>query len=288
MLRLIVTGASGDLGRPLSMLAASRWETIGTYVTRPQIGGGQAVPLDVCDRASVDALFFEWRPDVVIHTAISEHSPDMRRAIPLAARNVASAAKSIGSRLISLSTDMIFDGRNPPYGEADHPGPLSDYGKAKALAERLTLETYPAALIVRTSLIYELDSRNRQVSWMLKAIAEGQPVTLFEDEIRQPIWGPNLAEALLELASLDVSGILHVAGGSPMSRWDYGSALLAALGYDPGEVAIPIRAAEVAPNRPLNCTMCLDRARAVLRTRLLTVPEALRPSYLNHHQPMVG
>jgi len=288
MKRLIVTGASGDLGRPLSRLAAGQWETIGAYVTRPQVGGGLPVPLDVRNKEAVETLFHRWRPDVVIHTAISDRSPDMGRAIPLGARHVAEAAKAIGAHLVMLSTDMVFDGTNPPYDEADPPTPWSHYGEVKVLAERLTLEICPSALVVRTSLIYELDSRNRQVSWMLDAIAEGHPVTLFEDEIRQPVWGPDLAGALLGLATLDVSGILHVAGGLPMNRWDYGCALLRVLGYEPEKVAVPVRAAEVAPNRPRNCTMRLDRARALLGRPLLTVSEALRPSHLDHDQPVVG
>lgn len=287
-MRLIVTGASGDLGRPLSRLAAERWETLGTYVSRPEIGGGGAVSLNVCDKIEVDALFRKYRPDVVIHTAISERSPDMRTAIPLGLRNIAQAATSVGARLIALSTDMVFDGKDPPYDEYDLPSPLGDYGKVKVQAERLALQICPRALIVRTSLIYEIDPRNRQVSWMIQAIADDHPVTLFSDEIRQPVWGPNLAEALLELAILDVSGILHVAGGAPMNRWSYGCALLIALGHDPAKVAIPVLAAEVAPNRPRNCTMRLDRAHSLLSTPLLTVSEALWPAHLNHDQSVVG
>ena len=289
MARIIIIGASGDLGRPLSKLAAEQgWETVGTYLSHPEIGGGQPMPLDICDEAAIKTLFRRFFPDVVIHSAVSERSPDMGRVIPRGAHIVAEAARSVGARLISLSTDMIFDGRNPPYDEDSSPAPLGDYGEAKVQAEHLTLMAYPAALIVRTSLIYELDPRNRQVSWMLDAIAEGRPVTLFEDEVRQPIWGPNLAEALLELAMLDVRGILNVAGASPISRLDYGSALLAALGYAPKRVAVSVRAAEVAPNRPRNCTMRLDRVCALLSTPLLSVPAVLRPPNLDHDQPVIG
>jgi hypothetical protein len=66
-----------------------------------------------------------------------------------------------------------------------------------------------------------------------------------------------------------------VAGPVPLDRWRYGSALLRALGYDPAQVAVPVRAAEVAPGRPPNCTLKLDRAREALATPLLDMSSAL-------------
>jgi dTDP-4-dehydrorhamnose reductase len=273
-MKLLITGGSGDLGRPLSTLAAQGWDTTATYYHNPQIGGGAAAQIDLRDREATLALVRETSPAVIIHTATSDQSADMAATNRAAAQNILDAAQSIGARLLAMSTDMVFDGTRPPYDEYAPPTPVSPYGLVKAQNEEL-FQTYPHSLIIRTSLIYDFDSSNRQVTWMQNKIERGEQVGLFVDEIRQPIWVWNMAEVLLELAQSEHTGILNVAGAEPLDRWRYGSTLLRALSYDPSQVAIPVRAAEVAPGRPPDCTLKLDRAREVLATPLLDMPSAL-------------
>ncbi len=272
---LLITGGSGNLGRPLSDLSARRWPTTSTYFKNPDVGGGTSIQLDMRHAADVHDLVERVHPDVIIHAATSDRSEDMADTIRSAARNIAEAAKAVQARLITLSTDVIFDGTQAPYTEDAPPTPVHPYGKAKADADRILLETYDNCLLVRTSLIYDLHSNNEQIRWMRSAIEEGKTITLFEDEIRQPIWSWNLAEALIELAERDVTGILNVAGPEQLSRWTFGSALIKAMGYDPNEVARPTRAAEVAPTRPRDCTLVLDKASGLLKTRLVPIDEAL-------------
>ncbi len=276
MVRLLITGASGDLGRPLSALASHGWDTVGTYYRNPLVGGGQAVRVDLREREAVLRLIRAVEPEVIIHAAASDSSEDTVNTNRLAARHIAEAASSIGCRLIALSTDMVFDGTRAPYAEDAPPTPVGPYAQVKADNEAMLLAAHRNCLIVRTSLIYDLTPLNKQVAWMERAIAAGQPVALFEDEVRQPIWAWNLAEALLELAQGSARGILHVAGPEPVSRWELGCALLEALGYDPRLVARRARAAEIAPSRPRTLILKLDRARAILHTPLLPLHEALR------------
>lgn len=276
MRRVLITGASGDLGRPLSALASQDWDVTATYYSRRQVGGGTPVGIDLRNRAAVLDLIRSVRPDVIIHAAGSERSTDMVTTIAAAARNILQAAVISGSRLIALSTDMVYDGTQAPYAEDDPPTPASTYGMVKAQTEQMFLHSGVDCLVVRTSLIYDLDPANRQVAWMHETIKQGKPVTLFTDEVRQPIWAWNLAEALLELATAATVGLLNVAGPVPLTRWEFGCALLRATGYNPVEVAVPVQAVVVAPGRPRNCTLRLERARTTLRTRLLPLDEVLR------------
>ncbi len=274
-MRLLITGASGNLGRPLSSLAASRWSTTSTYFTNPAVGGGHAVQLDLRQNEAVLTLVHNVKPDVIIHAAASDRSADMVETNAASVRNISQAARSAKCRLLALSTDMVYDGTKPPYSEDDLPTPTHPYGKVKAENEQYLLSAGGDCLIVRTSLIYDLAPENRQIAWMQRLIASGQQVPLFTDEVRQPIWAWNLAEILLELAESDITGILNIAGPQPMNRWEYGCALLQALGHDPVHVAQPVQAAELAPLRPRNCTLRLDRAHAVLHTPLIAIEQAL-------------
>lgn len=279
--RLLITGASGNLGYALSRLAQSQYEVLGTYFRQAKIGGGRPVQIDLTDRSQVDNLFALFQPHAVIHTAGSDRSPNMFRTILEGSRNVAAAAASQQCRLIAMSTDVIFDGTQAPYPESALPSPVHEYGQAKAQAETIIQRIHPDAVIVRTSLIYDFVRSNRQLGWMMDLIERGKKLQLFVDEFRQPIWSRNLAEALIELVETDYRGVLNIAGGERLSRCDIGRQLLKAVGIEADSVIVPAHVADVTPERPRDCTLVLERAKALLRTRLLTLGEA-RHSWVHH------
>ncbi len=275
MTRLLITGASGNLGKPLSAAAAERWPTVGTFYLNPDTGCGEKFQIDLRDRVETMMLIEAISPDVIIHAATSDRSEALSTTIPDVTSNIVSAAEVVGCRLISLSTDVIFDGTHGPYREDAPPTPLSPYAAAKVESDRIVVNSDVDFLIVRTSLIYDVDPGNRQLGWMLGRIEKGQKLQLFTDELRQPIWVRNLVDVLLELAINPVSGILNAAGGTIHSRYEFGTALLHAAGIDTEGIVEPVRASEVAPNRPLDCTLNLSKAKALLRTPLLGLHEAL-------------
>jgi dTDP-4-dehydrorhamnose reductase len=234
------------------------------------------VQLDLRNQAALRDLVGAIQPDVMILTAVTERSGDgFAEAIRLGGRHVAEVAAERGIRLISLSTDLVFDGSEPFYTEDSIPHPAAVnqvYGGAKLEAERETLAIYPAALIARTSLIYDFDRENPQVAWMLRSIARGEPVRLYADQERCPIWAFNLADALLELADIDVSGLLHVVGPELISRYDLGVALLTALEIDPAQ---PVVAATAPESQVKRLHLSIERVLALLKhTRLLTIRQA--------------
>ncbi|MBN1202387.1 MAG: SDR family oxidoreductase [Anaerolineae bacterium] len=274
--RLLVTGASGTLGAPLTeRAAASGWYVTGTCLAHPdRVRAGRPVRLDLRDPGAVHDLVRAVRPDVIIHTAVTERSgAGFADAIRLAGRHVVQAAVEVGARLVALSTDLVFDGAKTLYTEDSppQPAPGSDYGHAKVDMERDTLAICPGALVVRTSLIYDFDPANAQVAWMLRAIERGERLRLFVDQVRCPIWAVNLADVLLELADTDAAGLLHVVGPEPLSRYDLGTALLDALGIDP---ALHVDMAQAPGSRPKSLVLDITRARSIVNTPLLTVAQA--------------
>jgi dTDP-4-dehydrorhamnose reductase len=244
---LHVTGASGYLGAELVRRQPS--------ATRERV--------DVRDEQAVRALLERVRPDVVVHTAYRQDGPDAWSINVDGSGHVAVAADAVGARLIHLSTDVVFDGsKGSPYVEADPVCPVTEYGRTKAAAERRVLRAHPAALVVRTSLIVGgpgvAPSRHERV-------ATDTAMSFYVDEIRCPVQVGDLAEALLELSTLDVTGLLHVAGADAVSR-----AELARLvaGRD-------VRGAPAPPGRPLDCSLDCSRAHGLLRTQLRGVRTVL-------------
>lgn len=237
-----VTGGTGYLGRELLRLA-------------PEASSER---VEVRDAGAVLALFRRLRPRVVIHTAYRQEERDVNVD---GAENVARAAAAVGARLIHLSTDVVFDGRKgTPYVESDPLSPVTAYGRAKAEAEARVSAAHPAALLVRTSLIYGgAEPSKHELS------ARDPAQTFFTNELRNPVQVGDLAAALLELAELEVAGPLHVAGADAVSRAGFAELISGA----------PVRSEPAPDTRPLDCRLDSSRAQALLRTRLRGIDEVL-------------
>ena len=241
-MRLHVTGATGYLGSELVRL-------------RPDASTER---VEIRDGAAVRRLFERVRPEVVIHTAYRQEEADVNT---VGAENVARAAAALGARLVHLSTDVVFDGRKrAPYVEEDPLSPVTGYGRAKAEAEGRVAAAHPDALLVRTSLIYGGAEPSKH-----ELAARDPDLTFFTNEIRNPVQVTDLANALLALAALDLSGPLHVAGADPVSRAGFAELIAGA----------PVRSEPAPETRPLDCRLDSSRAQALLRTRLRGVREVI-------------
>lgn len=239
---LHVTGATGYLGSELVRL-------------RPDASTER---VEIRDHDAVRALFDRVRPEVVVHTAYRQDDASVNVE---GSENVARAAAAVGARLLHLSTDVVFDGRKgSPYVEDDALSPVTAYGRAKAEAEGRVAAAHPAALVVRTSLIYGGAEPSKHE---LAACDPG--LTFFTNEIRNPVQVTDLAGALLELAELDMSGPLHVAGADAVSRAGFAELVAGAS----------VRSESAPDTRPLDCRLDSSLAQSLLRTRLRGVRELL-------------
>lgn len=241
------------------------------------------VNLDIGDSAAVARVLTGLNPEVVIHTAADMSSvPAMQEVIVAGTRNVAAACSAIGARLVHISTDVLFDGEHAPYIEGDPPSPITPYGRAKAAAEQIVADLCPDAAIVRTSLIYGFAPPDPRTWWVLDSVRHGEPITLFTDELRCPVWVEQLAEALLELADSEQGGVWHLAAPQALSRYEFGERLVRAYSLDPCGI-IPGRSHESSMLRPRDCRLDVSKAQSRLRSPFWgaeRVLEQVGPQYI--------
>jgi len=277
---ILITGGSGYLGRHLCAKASKTCTVFTTYRMHPnEIEAGEPVQLDLTSREAVFHLVQDLAPQVIIHTAaINPGQGDeraMRQVNVEGSRYVAEAAVAVGARLVHVSTDVVHDGRHAPYADDAIPNPLNAYGRSKAAAETVVAEIDPQAAIVRTSLIYGLDEMDRGTAGFVERLKKGEPLVLFNDVIRQPVWVENLAEALLKLAGTDFAGILNVAGRQAASREEFGRRMLDWWQIDPGNLLSSGRAADISNTIPLDLRMSVTRAEQLLQMDLPGIDEVL-------------
>jgi dTDP-4-dehydrorhamnose reductase len=262
--RVLITGATGQLGSDLAELLADRAE----------VDAAPHAELDVADDAAVAARFERARPDVVFNCAafhnvdVCEREPEPSfevnaHAVGRLARRCAEA----GAKLVHLSTNYVFDGaREEPYTEEDATNPRSVYAQSKLAGEWEALGSAPDALVVRTSGLYGMHGSASKggnfVTRMLGRAREGSGLKMVADQRLTPTFTADLAPALVSAVEGGASGLVHVTNAGECSWYGFTEEIMRLAGIEveiePVETTVP----EGGADRPLNGVLARPRADA--------------------------
>lgn len=246
-MKVLVTGANGQVGLALSNCAPSAMEVIPCAHDK----------LDIANQDSVAAYIRQHTPDVIINAAAytavdrAEAEPDAARRVNAdGPRNLARSAREVGARLIHISTDFVFDGGSGvPYRPDSLTRPLGVYGETKLAGEKAVLECLPdRAVVLRTAWVYAAQGKNFLLT-MLRLMSANGSVRVVADQVGTPTAAQSLAEAIWQIVGMaDVRGIYHWTDAGVASWYDFAVAITeeaAQLGLLPKEAAIlPIGTAD--------------------------------------------
>ena len=215
-MRVLITGARGQVGQSLRERAPEDWEVIFT----------DSKTLDITNSTTVDAMIQGFQPEVIVNTAAytnvdqAEDEPQQAFAVNAhGAANLAQAAQKVGSRLIHISTDYVFSGNtDKPYTYLDAPNPSNVYGKSKLAGETLALSLCDKTTIVRTSWVFSEYGRNF-VPAITNKLLDKQTVEIYENNIGTPTYAGALADFIIELIETqNTSKIVHYCSDVVLSR----------------------------------------------------------------------
>lgn len=222
-MRVLVTGAAGQLGVEILRHAPKEVRTIG--LSREEC--------DVTDSLALEHAMNTHRPEVVINAAAytavdaAEALPDLAHAVnATGAGNVARAAVRVGARIIHVSTDYVFDGvRDTPYPPDSPTNPLNMYGRSKLAGEQEIQRYGPNILIIRTGWLYASHGRNF-LRTVLSSLQASRPVRVVNDQVGVPTSARDFAAVIWKCAVRnDLRGIEHWVNAGTASWYDFAIAI---------------------------------------------------------------
>ena len=271
--KIALIGASGLLGRAVSNELASitRWQMIRTAFRH---GDTSTITLDIRDECAVRQFIADQAPDAIVVTAaerrpdVCENDPVLARALNVDALGfIASAAQEIGSWILSISTDYVFDGTQPPYQPDDAPNPLNAYGRSKLDGEQALLRSGARSCVLRLPLLYGpvIDWGESAVTSLTPAIVASArgvaPAVMDAWATRYPTFTPDVAVAIRQLLERheigeSVTGVMHWSGDEPMTKFDIAQRIAQVLNVD-AQITAERSPIDTTP-RPRNCHLASD------------------------------
>ena len=222
-MRVLVTGAHGQLGTDVALALEESGETC------IRVGREQA---DFTDASSVHAIVVREAPDAVVNCAAfhdvagCEEQPELARTVnATAVETLASACKSIGAKLMTVSTDYVFDGRRAGgYTEQDAPNPLNAYGASKLEGEERARAAHSDVFVVRTQSLFGLakpSGKGRNFVELMLDLARQRDELKVDQYRMAPTSTTSLASNMVALLRTDRYGVYHMSCEGETSWYEF-------------------------------------------------------------------
>ncbi|OHU84595.1 MULTISPECIES: dTDP-4-dehydrorhamnose reductase family protein [Pseudoalteromonas] len=266
MQKVMITGATGLLGRTLYKTLKHEFAVVGTGFSRAT---APILPLDLADQQAVITFLELHKPTVLIHAAaerkpdVCENSPQQTIALNVAASEfLAKECAKRNIRLLFISTDYVFDGQDAPYYESATPNPLNLYGQTKQQAEQAVLNASPLHTIIRVPVLYgDVTSLNESAVTVIATQLKQDDQTSHDNwAIRYPTHVEDIAFTLRDLLIQPeaLGGIFHISDSQAMTKFDMACVMADILGY-PSELLTPQGKPTQTAARPYNCALADSR-----------------------------
>ncbi len=271
MHNILVTGSNGLLGQALVQKLRERKDIFLTAASRHEslitADGFHFEQMNICDPASIHKVFEKHRPKTVIHTAalteVDECEKNQSECLQVnvtGTENILKACEKAKAHLIHLSTDFIFSGNAGPYREEDAPAPVNFYGRSKLFSEEKVRTSTVPWTILRTILVYGT-ARPNFVHWIARSLKTEKPIQAVTDQVRMPTWNEDLAEACIQAAVLQRTGVFHVSGRDSVSIFEFAKTAAECFGLN-SRLISPVLSRDLnqPARRPLKTGFILDKA----------------------------
>jgi dTDP-4-dehydrorhamnose reductase len=280
MIKVIVTGADGQLGKSLASMC-DQFEGLMLFVGRRDF--------DICDVDSIRSTLDVIKPDYIVncaaYTAVDKAESEEEKAFQINKNgviNLINLSEELQCTIIHISTDYVFNGNQEnAYNEGDKIDPQSVYGRSKAEGEKALLELAPQrSIIIRTSWLYSEFGHNF-LKTMLRLGAEKESIKVVDDQIGIPTYSKDLAQAIVKLISLNPkidskNNIFHFSNTGASNWYEFAKEIMNVAELKCEVYPIPTSAFPTAATRPKYSTLNSKKIEQLLNFKIRPWQEALK------------
>lgn len=289
-MRVLITGGTGLLGKALIETNKDLHRIWAIYLGNYNVLNNKEVTyfnIDIChSKNALENIFFKAKPEVVVHTAGIANVDYCQNYYDKAwysnvygTKIIISFCKKYNSKIVFISTNAIFDGKNAPYSEEDIPSPINNYGRMKLEAEEFVKNSGLRYIIVRPILMYGWNNKNERLNsttWLIGKLSNREMVNIVNDIYENPLFNLNCAEVIWALIKLDKEGFYHIAGREVVNRYEFAKAVAEIFCFNQ-DLIHPV-SSDFFPNlapRPHNTSYSTAKIEKELDIKLLDIKEGL-------------
>jgi len=245
---------------------------------------GDSVKMDLKNYELVSSVLTEIKPDVVIHlgamTGVDICEKEKTSASEIntkATEIIAKECLKLNSFLVYVSTDYVFDGNFGMYKEGDVANPLGFYGKSKLEGEKAVQNFSTNWCIARTSTPFGLHPTKKSFPmWVIENLQKQKQIDVLIDQFTSPTYIPNLSRMLIEISERRITGIIHAAGASKISRYQMASMVSDKLNLDDTLLKqISMNKMKWVAQRPKDSSLDVSRASSILNEKPQKIDQSL-------------
>jgi len=231
--RIVIVGSNGMLGQSMCKFYSKQnnIQLLGCSIENKSfIEGIDYQECDVTKREDVKKVILDFYPDYIINASaftnvdLSETEREIAWKVNVKGiEYLSEAARILDTRIIHISTDYIFDGKNGPYSEDEKPNPLGYYARTKLAAENALKISGVMNTILRTNVLYGFFSNGKLdfVQWLINSLRTGEEVKIVTDQINNPTYVDDLVQGINKVIEYNKTGIFNIGGKEFLSRYEF-------------------------------------------------------------------
>ena len=291
-MKFLVTGSAGLVGSQVVMDLLKQNHTVYSCYHEEKPSQGIPICLDLTDESAITRIIQETKPDRVIHlgamTNVDLCETEKKLATIIntnATKILATQAAKLKAFFLYVSTDYVFDGINGMKKENDIANPLGFYGKSKLDGESELNKLASSWCIARISTPFGIHPKKKTFPiWIKENLEANKGIPVLVDQFTSPTYVPNLSKMLIEIATKQISGILHVSGASKISRYALAKLIAEQLSLNK-KLLIPTKIDEMTwkSPRPKDSSLDVSLAAEILSEKPQKIEDTLK-LFINEFQ----